>query len=175
MMTGLSRTRHMSGSATSKNRDPRTPRTYASLRFMGAKLEPDQITSILHAAPTMAYRKGEPYKRSGHNIARGRTGLWLLSSEKTVHSSDLNDHLAYLILILFPDNSGERLEQIHKLMRAGDVEADVGCFWLGNSGTQRPVISRSIKDAFRKVPASIEKDFHITEDDQKPIVGRMRA
>lgn len=137
---------------------------------MGAKLEPDQVTSILHAVPTTAYRKGEPYKRSGRNIARGRTGLWLLSSEKAVHSSNLNDHLLYLVKILFPDDSNERVEQLHKLMSSGDVEADVGCFWLGSEA--RPIIAKSIKDALKKVPIHIEKDFHITEDAELAVTAQ---
>src|SRR5690242_8999303 len=98
MMTEPSRTRHMSGSATSKSDDRNTvPRTFASLRFTGARLEPEQVTSILQASPTVSYRKDEPYKRSGQHVAYGRTGVWLLSSENAVKSADLNDHLGYLL------------------------------------------------------------------------------
>ncbi len=94
----------MSGSAmpTTKS-EARTLKTFASLRFRGDRLDPGRVTAILGAAPTTAYRKGEIFKRSRGHEARGRTGVWLLSSNGHVSSPELDRHLRFLLAILFPD------------------------------------------------------------------------
>src|SRR5215472_4992974 len=106
------------GLATCTTRsDTETVETFASLRFMGDRLEPGRVSEILSAVPTTAYRKGEVYKRAAGREALGRTGLWLLSSRGRVASSDLGDHLRYLLRVLFPDGSDEPVEGLRELLR----------------------------------------------------------
>jgi hypothetical protein len=135
-------------------------KTFASLRFKGDRLEPSRVSDILHVDPTTAYRKNEVYKRSRGHEVRGRTGVWLLSSKGHVESSDLSDHLRYLLTILFPDPSSDRVDQLRKMLRDGHVEADVSCFWFGKPGSFRPEISNDIAAAFERLPARIDTDFH---------------
>jgi len=156
------------------NHDDLSVKTFASLRFMGRKLDPEQVTGILQAKPTIAYRYGDVYMREGENCAEGRTGLWLISSEKTVHSNDLNDHLAYLVQIIFSEGSNDRLDKLRQVMATGDVEADVGCFWSGPPGASKPVIDRSLKAALKKVAGHFEKDFH-TAEEWEPAAEELRA
>jgi len=137
-----------------------TLKTFASLRFRGEALEPDRVTAILDAAPTTAYRKGEVFKQSGDHKARGRTGLWLLSSEPHAASADLDAHLRYLLAILFPPNSEERIQRLRDLMREDRLEADVNCFWYGRAGAEFPMIGEDVRAAFASLPATIETDFH---------------
>jgi hypothetical protein len=132
---------------------------YASLRFMGDRLEPASISDILGAQPDTAYRKGEIYKRSRGHEARGRTALWLLSSKHRVNGTDLNDHLAFLLDVLFPKNSGTRLAKLRQLMRDQAVSADVSCFWYGAHRTQPPEIPEATRAAFAQIGATIETDF----------------
>lgn len=133
--------------------------TFASLRFTGDRLDPGRLTEILRAAPTAAYRKGEVYKQSRGHEARGRTGLWLLSSKGHVNSSDLNEHLGYLLTVLFAGDSGDRVDRLRDLMRDDDIKADVGCFWYGGDGALPPVIPPRVRKAFARLPAAIETDF----------------
>jgi len=135
-------------------------RTFASLRFRGDRLEPGRVTEILRVTPTLAYRKGEIYKQSGNREARGRTNLWLLSSKGQVDSSDLIDHLDYLLSFLYPSQSDERVKQLNNLMRDGHVEADVGCFWYGARGAQQPAIPERMRIALERLPARLELDFN---------------
>ncbi len=153
-------TRMMSKSATcTKKSDVGTLLTYASLRFSGDRLEPDRLTAALLAAPTIAYRKGEVFKRvRGHEV-HGRTGLWAISSKGRVESLDLNDHLEYLLTIVFPRNGEDRLAPLHRLMREQGLEADVPCFWHGKPGAAEPAIRADILARFAQVPAEIEPDF----------------
>lgn len=133
--------------------------TYASLRFSGDRLEPDRITAILGIPPSLAYRKGEVFKRSrGHDI-RGRTGLWLLYSKGGVASLDLNDHLQHLLAVALQKRGERALAELRHYMREADVEADVGCFWYGEHGARPPVIREDIRERFACLPAEIEEDF----------------
>jgi hypothetical protein len=139
--------------------DPGTLKAYASLRFTGDRLEPGRITDILGAPPKTAYRKGEIYRRSRGHEVRGRTGLWLLSSNGAVDSADLNEHLTYLLAILFPANGEELVERLRTLMEDNGLEADVSCFWYGEHGARPPVVSEEVRAAFARLPATIETDF----------------
>jgi len=127
---------------------------------MGDRLEPGRVSEILSAVPTTAYRKGEVYKRAAGREALGRTGLWLLSSRGRVASSDLGDHLRYLLRVLFPDGSDEPVEGLRELLRDESAEADVGCFWYGEPGARPPTIPRDVSAALARLPARIETDFH---------------
>jgi Domain of unknown function (DUF4279) len=150
----------MSRLATSKTKsEPATLDAFASLRFFGDRLEPGRITQILTKAPTLAYRKGEIFKKSrGHEI-RGRTGLWLASSEAHVSSKDLNEHLEYLLTIVFPENDEDELIRLRALMLEVGIEADASCFWYGERGARAPVIRDDIRERFARIPAEIEEDF----------------
>jgi len=55
----------MSRLATSKTKSgPKALDVFASLRFFGDRLEPRRISEILNTIPTLAYRKGEVFKKS---------------------------------------------------------------------------------------------------------------
>jgi|ERR1051325_2533005 len=150
----------MTGSATSITKsEPKTLSTFASLRFSGDQLEPPRLSDLLGALPTTAYRKGEVYKRFRGHEARGRTGLWLLSSKGQVDSLDLNDHLEYLLDAVLPDPSEERLRQIQLLMHDFGLEADASCFWHGEHGAKPPVVRDDIRARLARIPAEIETDF----------------
>jgi hypothetical protein len=128
---------------------------------MGDALDPGEITATLGLPPTIAYRKGEAYRRSrdGTKEARGRTGLWLLSTREHVQGTDLDRHLSFLLDILFPPSGGERLDRLRSLMRMKSITADVGCFWYGKQGAQPPLIPEPMRKAFARLPARIETDF----------------
>ena len=150
----------MSGLATSTTKSkPATLRAYASIRFLGDRLQPERISAILGAEPTMAYRKGEIFKRSRGHEVRGRTGLWLLSSRRQSNSIELKAHFAYLLDVLFPGGDRKIVEPLRALMREEGLEADIGCFWYGERGAEPPVISEEIRAAFAEIGATIETDF----------------
>jgi Domain of unknown function (DUF4279) len=150
----------MSGSAISTTSSQAgTLRTFASLRFRGDRLVPERVTEILGVAPILAYRQGEVFKRSRDHNARGRKGVWVLSSEGRVPSRDLDAHLRYLLAILYRDED-DRIDELRELMREQGLEADVGCFWYGEPGTSPPLIAAEIHAALARLPARIETDFH---------------
>jgi hypothetical protein len=131
---------------------------FASLRLIGDRLEPDRVSEILGTKPTIAYKKREIYKMTRGREVRGRIGLWLVSSEGQVDSKNLNDHLDYLLRIIFPGDIG-KLDRLHSLMSELGIEADVTCFWWGSAGAKPPVIRDDIRARFARIPAPIECDF----------------
>jgi hypothetical protein len=151
----------MSSSATSTTKSKaKTLTTYASLRIMGDGLEPARVSAVLSAEPTLAYRKGEIFKRTrtGHEV-RGRSGMWLLSTRRRFDSLDLNDHFKALLGVLFPAGSTRVIEPLRALMREDGLYADVTCFWYGEHGATPPEIPEEIRAAFAQIGATIEIDF----------------
>jgi hypothetical protein len=129
---------------------------FATLRFVGDRLDPGTLSRIVGTSPTLAYRKGEIYhpdRRSSPAIAP--TGMWYLSTRRLLASHDPIAHLRYLLALLPPD----RLNALRALLRQNGVEASVSCFWHGRSGARAPTIPPDIAAVFHSLPAEIETDF----------------
>ena len=131
----------------------------AGLNFAGDRLEPDEITKLLGVKPTIAYRKGEVYKRTRGHEVRGSTGLWRLTTRRRLASAELAEHLACLLEVLFPGGSDKFVEPLRALMGKLDLQADVDCFWYGEHGAAPPVIPEHVRAAFAQIGATIETDF----------------
>jgi hypothetical protein len=145
--------------STTKSEADGTVKVYATLRFAGDELEPREISDVLGVEPTRAYRKGERYfagPRTGE--LRGRTGIWLLSTEHAVSGSDLDRHLSYLANLVFKDEPG-RAAALSRLTAGRHLKAHVSCFWHGRAGAPIPTIPPQVTEAFRQLPAEIETDF----------------
>jgi hypothetical protein len=74
MMMALSRMSTAMSSATSTTKSDNATRAFATLRFAGDALDPDEITRIVKERPTRAYRKGQKY-RSGRLMHDGPVSL----------------------------------------------------------------------------------------------------
>ena len=138
---------------------------FATLRFRGDRLDPDRITAILGVRPTKAYRKGEPYfagPRAGQ--VTGRTGVWILATDRVVEGAELDRHLEHLLALVFrgPDCT-KRLKQLHELMSCDGVVAVVSCFWRGVPGARPPVVPTHVISKLDQLPAEIETDFEVDE------------
>lgn len=144
--------------STTKSK-PATVMAYASLRFLGDRLEPDRVTSILGVSPTLAYRKGEVYKRSRGQDIIGRSGLWLLTTRRRFDSLRLQDHFGELLDALFPEGSDRLIEPLRMLMKRDGLKSDVTCFWYGEHGATPPEIPEETRAAFARIGATIETDF----------------
>ena len=109
--------------------------------------------------PTRAYRKGERYfagPQTGE--LSGRTGIWLLSTDNVVKSSDLARHLSYLMNLIFESEPG-RAAALSQLLARRDLKAHVSCFWHGKVGVRPPSIPAPVVESFKQLPAYIETDF----------------
>jgi uncharacterized protein DUF4279 len=155
-------------SATSTTRSLKTARqkAFATLRFSGDRLDPDDISAILRVPPTKAWRKGERYfagPRTGRLV--GRTGTWFLATDDLVTSPDLGQHLEFLTALFSQGPQGEegRLVRLREVMARDNLKADVSCFWHGDAGEQPPAISAEKIAKLRALPAEVETDFDTDE------------
>src|ERR1700744_5865244 len=74
---------------------------FATFRVAGDTLDPNEVTNVLRVRPTHAHRKGEAYRVGSRGaVITPRTGVWYLSTQHLVESSDLRDHFNYLLNVL---------------------------------------------------------------------------
>jgi hypothetical protein len=161
MMTARSEMNAAVSLAISMTSSENTIRTFATLRFVGDALEPDEISHIVKEKPTRAYRKGEIYRpgpRSPEITAK--TGVWYFSTKHKIHSNDLADHINALERLVSPvaDRDG-RLKELHDVMEHRNLQAHATLFWHGPPGARHPAIPLGATEALRRLPADIESDF----------------
>src|SRR5437762_11376038 len=152
-MTARSRTKTASGLATStmKSEHSDTIRAFATLRFAGERLDPDQISQLLHIQPTKVTRKN----------GDGRHTIWYLSTDKLIPGNDLMDHVGFLLYLLFPA-PGElhRLITLRDLLKRRNLESHVTCFWHGKSRARKPVVPEVVRRLFNLTSSDLQPDFN---------------
>jgi Domain of unknown function (DUF4279) len=165
MMTVWSRMSTVMSSATSTTNSENTISTFATLRFAGDALDPEEISSVLKENPTHAYKKGESYRPGPRSPEiTGKTGVWFLSTKRKIQSNDVVDHLNALERIISPfGDQDNRLKQIREIMNRKNIQAHVTFFWRGRPGARHPSIPSVATDTLRRLPADIEADID-TED-----------
>jgi hypothetical protein len=140
-------------------------RAFATLRFAGDALEPDEISSVIKERPTRAHRKGEIFKPGRRSPeVTGKTGIWYFSTRRKIQSNDLVDHLNALERLISPfGDQDSRLGELHDIMARRNLRAHVTFFWRGPPGVQHPSIPSSSTATLRRLPADVEPDVE-TED-----------
>ena len=136
------------------------PKTYATLRFAGDRLDPEHISAILPVTPKRAHRKGQVFfagQRAGN--LTGRTGIWYIDTRE-MRSHDLADHLRVIVTLLYPEpGNTDRVNRLREVMGREHGEAHVSCFWHGRQGARPPAIPEDIRAALAQLPADIETDY----------------
>jgi hypothetical protein len=131
----------------------KSERTFATFRVAGDNLVPDEVTRLLGIEPTLAYKKGEHYKRGPRSPdLKGRTGIWFLTTEYFVESNDLNKHLNWLLDIIANKDLAE-------FVRKNSLHAVLTCFWHGPLGASAPRIPKTVSDPLRNMHFELETDF----------------
>jgi hypothetical protein len=134
------------------------PQVFATLRFAGDNLDPQEIRAILPIGPRRAHRKGELYysgKRAGY--LRGRTGIWYLTTDLVTNSRDLSEHLAVLQRLLYPTPDDN-----FRLMQLRDIMERTGGY--GRAVDKPPDIPGEFARLASELWAEIETDYHTARD-----------
>lgn len=152
-------------SETSTTKSDTPIRAFATLRFAGDALDPDEISRVVKEQPTKAYRKGQTYRSGPYGPdVTGRTGVWYFSTRRKIPSKDLTDHLNVLERLVAPfGDQGSRLKELRDIMDRRNLRAHVTFFWRGPPGTQPPSVPSVATATLRRLPADIEPDVD-TED-----------
>lgn len=159
-MTGWSRMSTAMSSATSMTNSETTITAFATLRFVGDALDPDEISNAVKQTPTRAHRKGEIYRPSPQSPeVTGKTGIWYFSTRRKIQSNDLSDHLNVLERLISPfGDQDNRLKELRDMMERRNLQAHVTFFWRGPPG-QRPSIEPVAIATLRRLRADIEPDI----------------
>jgi hypothetical protein len=161
MMTGLLRIRAANLWATFMQNSEGTLVAYATLRFVGDALDPEEISGVLKQQPTRAYRQGQRYRPDARSPeTTGKTGVWYFSTKRSNPSKVLGDHLVALEDLISPfADDGRRIRALREIMDRRNLKAHVTCFWRGVFGVTKPSISSAVVRTFERLPADIETDF----------------
>jgi hypothetical protein len=138
-------------------------RAFATFRVAGDNLVPGQVTEILGTKPTRQHAKGEVYSRGPHTSRplKGRTGVWLLTTEHAVDSNRLDDHLEWLLTHVAFN------QELKRFIAENALHAAVSCFWHGPVGARPPVVPPVAREMIAAIPAELEEDFD-TDDESPP-------
>jgi hypothetical protein len=136
-------------------------KAFVTLRFAGDKLDPREISALIPVTPTRAHRKGEEFfagQRAGK--LRGRTGIWFLATDKLVPSDELEDHLSFVLQLLYPSPGDDsRIVRLRATSERDRARVHITCFWRGDPGEPVPEIPLQFKTAIKPLAADIETDF----------------
>jgi len=138
-------------------------RAYASVRFMGDSLDPLDVTQLVRLPHDHAHRDGEPTIRrrrtdlSVNEYAPYRGGMWTMSSERWIRSSDLDAHVCWLLEQLEP-----RAAQVKQLLSRGIV-GDIFCFSSG-APVSAPTLPDQTVARAAALGLTIDIDYYGSED-----------
>lgn len=117
------------------NGDEGTGLPFATLVISGDEVNPAAVTAMFGLPPTRSFARGDAYSR-GHVR---KHGMWALSSEGSVASEDLDDHVAWLLDRIEPVR-----EAFQNYLRSNHRSAFITCFWLSPHGHGGPRFSPQV-------------------------------
>lgn len=125
--------------------------TYAVLRVIGKNVGSASVTQVIGLEPTISVEVGD-IRPAG---TRPRIeGIWTHSTQGFVDSTDLADHLAWLI---------ERVPRDARAKLPCDCRFEIQCVWRSATGHGGPILSASLLEALSV--RSLDLDFDIYFDE----------
>lgn len=95
----------------------------------------DEITHILSIAPTSQTIEGQVPINRRNSKREARHTAWFLESESLVDTSDVNDHIDWLI------NRLDGKEHLLRELIARGCAARIWCYWLSALGHGGPILT----------------------------------
>jgi hypothetical protein len=127
--------------------------TFVTYMLVGPDLDPDHITQAVGIEPSTAIRRGEPVGRLAVTL-KHQDGRWMFTSQGSVTTDDVVDHLAYVLGHLLPHAS-----VLAEYRTRDGWWADVSCFWTSESG-HGPWFTVDNLIAITKLNADLSIDFY---------------
>lgn len=133
--------------------NPHCAQAFASLRLFGDLLVPEEISRLLSLVPTSFAAKGSRTVAASGKSRVAPTGRWILESRGHVTSTDLEQHIAWLLDRL--DEAGIAPTKLPAVSRA-----DVFCFWVSATGTGGPEFSPELLGRLAKCHLALGLDIY---------------
>lgn len=135
--------------------------SWASLRFSGDALDPDEVTVLLGRPPTRGARTGEPTRPSSAGVpVPARTGIWLLRSRPRC-PGDLAAQVAELLAPLTPDLAVWR-------NLCGRFKADLFCGLFLEGSSEGVSLSARTLQALGARGLTLDLDIYAPLGDEPP-------
>lgn len=125
-------------------------RSAATLRISGDDLNPQELSKLLGATPTLACVKGEPRRPGGKVIAR--TGQWHLSAKDT-ETADIDAQVAEILMQLPADLDVWRSLATH-------YQIDLFCGWFMNESNEGVEIAAETLSALGSRGIKLDVDLY---------------
>jgi hypothetical protein len=134
--------------------NPNCAKTFASLRLYGDSLEPKEVSRLLQLDPDDSAPKGLKTTVSGKSRT-APTGRWILRTEGRIESTNLEDHIEWLV---------DHLEKagVSPIHIEGVTAADLFCFWDSATGHGGPKFSPELLNRLAKLQLSLGLDIYFS-------------
>lgn len=106
---------------------------HVALSIYPGDISPDEVSTLLRLKPTRQYRKGENTLSPWGKVFKAPLSSWVLSSQGSVDSKDLREHVQWLLDTLRPLARG--LESLRKIP---DMDMHILCTWVSRYGDGGP-------------------------------------
>jgi hypothetical protein len=134
---------------------PTCVKTYSTLRIFSDELGPEQITQLLQAEATDAFRKGDVY---GSNKLQRKTNGWFYCTEALTSSKDGRRHID-LILAALEGKSGH-VQELH----SRGCKIDITSYW-SSAGQGGPWLMAEQMLKLGALGISIWWDIYFSDED----------
>jgi hypothetical protein len=116
-------------------------------------LNPEDVTRLLHFDPTETAAKGSKTTSSAGKTRTAPTGRWILETDGRVDSSNLEDHVEWLL---------DRLATaaVAPSQIPGVSSADIFCYWVSATGQGGPEFSPEILGRLAKLQLTLGLDIY---------------
>jgi hypothetical protein len=135
--------------------NPNAARTWATFRLWGETLDPHEVSRAMGIAPSAIVAAGEWVSKR----APSPYGGWNLSSEHQLDSTDLEQHIAWLLVQLEPVQS-----ILAPLLADPAVHCDVFCMWESATGHGGPVFSPLLLRRLGALGAELGLDIYFADE-----------
>ena len=132
--------------------NPNASRTWATFRITGKRLDPERITQLLKLAPSESFKAGDP---RGTTNLRWSHGYWGISSEGVIGSTDLEEHLEWLVSQLMSVKN-----ELDEVRATGGIRADIFCYWESATGNGGPSFSPKLMERLALLDLELSLDIY---------------
>jgi hypothetical protein len=143
--------------------------TYAVFQLHGNDVDPNALTRVLGISPSYGCTKAAVSPFEGFP-ASDPTGVWAVSSEGKLFSTNLERHLLFLMDVLEPVRA-----KILQTVEAHRATARFFCPWWTVSGQGGPVLSPQILARISDLQASLRIDYHGLPDEYVTSKGEIHS
>lgn len=140
---------------SSLDENPNCAKTYATFRLRGDQLAAKEVTVRLDIEADFAFEKGELHSSGRGQPVKQRIGVWYITSEGRLETTNTERHLLDLLEKLEPVK-----EELRAVVQRQSLVADFFCYWVSATGHGGPEVSPDTLRRIADLDARLGFDFY---------------